>query len=71
MGSGPPVGIDPAVHDADAPVGDAGEGGIVGDGDHGFPQIAGQVVQDLPDVGGGAAVQIAGRFVGQHHPRVV
>ena len=61
----PPIEIDPPVHDADDPVGGFGERQVVGDRDHGLAHVAGQVVQDLPDVGPGAGVQITGRLVGQ------
>jgi hypothetical protein len=44
---------------------------IVSDGDDGFAQLAGQVMQDLPDVGRGVAIQIAGRLVGQDDQRVI
>ena len=43
----------------------------MGDGDHGLAHVAGQVVQDLADIGPGAGVQIAGRLVGQDDRRIV
>lgn len=55
---GPPIKIDQAVYNANPAVGGAGEGLIMSDGDHRFAPLAGQVVQDLPDVGRGAAIRL-------------
>ncbi len=53
----PPIGIDPAIHDADPPVGGFGESEVVGDGDHSLAHVAGQIVRDLVEIGTAAGVQ--------------
>jgi hypothetical protein len=66
-----PIWINPAIDDADAPVGGAGEGQIMGDGDYRFTHPPGQVMQNFLYIGRGMTVQITGGFVGQNDGRIV
>ena len=66
-----PFWIDLAIDDTNAPIGGVGESDVVSNGNDGGSQLAGQVVQDLPDVGRGVSIQIAGRLVGQDDQRVI
>ena len=60
---------DPAVGEEHHPVGVRRRHRVVGHHHHGLPVVVDAAPQQLEHLGAGAGVEVAGRLVGEHHPR--